>query len=41
VAIGTILAFLAGHDLPRQVLLVCFDRATYQIHQKTLKEALP
>jgi len=41
VAIRTILAFLSGHELPHQVTLVCFDAATYQIHQKTLKEALP
>jgi O-acetyl-ADP-ribose deacetylase (regulator of RNase III) len=41
VAIRTILEFLESHELPRQVVLVCFDAATYQIHQKTLKEALP
>jgi O-acetyl-ADP-ribose deacetylase (regulator of RNase III) len=41
IAVHTILEHLAGHDLPRQVVLVCFDAATYQIHQKTLKEALP
>jgi O-acetyl-ADP-ribose deacetylase (regulator of RNase III) len=41
VAIRTILAFLEAHPLPRQVLLVCYDATTYQIHQKTLKEALP
>jgi len=41
VAVHTILEFLETHDLPRQVVLVCFDAATYQIHQKTLKEALP
>jgi len=41
VAIRTILEFLAGHPVPRQVTLVCFDMASYQIHQTTLKEALP
>jgi O-acetyl-ADP-ribose deacetylase (regulator of RNase III) len=41
VAIGTILEWLADHTLPRFVTLVCFDAATYQIHQKFLKEALP
>ena len=41
VAIGTILAFLGAHDFPEQVVLVCFTPATYQIHQKILKEALP
>lgn len=41
IAVRTILDFLAVHDLPRQVILVCFDAPTYQIHQKTLKEALP
>jgi len=40
-AIRTILDFLATHALPLQVTLVCFDAATYQIHQKSLKEALP
>ena len=41
IAVRTILDFLSAHDLPQQVILVCFDAATYQIHQKTLKEALP
>jgi O-acetyl-ADP-ribose deacetylase (regulator of RNase III) len=41
IAIHTILDFLAGHDLPRQVVMVCFDVATYRIHQQILKEALP
>jgi O-acetyl-ADP-ribose deacetylase len=41
VAVHTILDFLAGHAVPRQVILVCFDMASYQIHQNTLKEALP
>lgn len=41
IAVHTILDFLAGNDLPWQVVLVCFDAATYQIYQKTLKEALP
>jgi O-acetyl-ADP-ribose deacetylase (regulator of RNase III) len=41
VAIRTILAFLDTHPLPGQVLLVCFNPASYQVHQKTLKEALP
>lgn len=41
IAVRTIMDFLSTHDLPRQVVLVCFDAATYQIHQKTLKEALP
>jgi len=41
VAIGTILDFLASHPVPRQVILVCFDMASYQVHQNTLKEALP
>jgi len=41
VAIGTILDFLGSHDLPEQVVLVCYTIATYQIHQKILKEALP
>ena len=40
-AIHTILEFLGDHALPQQVTLVCFDVATYQIHQKSLKEALP
>jgi O-acetyl-ADP-ribose deacetylase (regulator of RNase III) len=40
-AIRTILDFLDNHRLPHQVTLVCFDAATYQIHQKSLKEALP
>jgi O-acetyl-ADP-ribose deacetylase (regulator of RNase III) len=40
-AVRTILSFLAQHELPRTVTLVCFDAATYQIHQKSLKEALP
>jgi len=40
-AIRTILGFLEHHALPLQVTLVCFDTATYQIHQKSLKEALP
>jgi O-acetyl-ADP-ribose deacetylase (regulator of RNase III) len=40
-AVRTILDWLAGHALPRVVVLVCFDAATYQIHQKSLKEALP
>jgi O-acetyl-ADP-ribose deacetylase (regulator of RNase III) len=41
VAIRTILGWLDQHQLPREVTLVCFDIATYQIHQKSLKEALP
>jgi O-acetyl-ADP-ribose deacetylase (regulator of RNase III) len=41
IAIRTILDFLDRHELPRQVLLVCFNVASFQIHQKTLKEALP
>ena len=41
VAIGTILEFLGAHDFPEQVVLVCFTPATYQVHQKILKEALP
>ena len=41
VAIRTILDFLRDHVLPLQVVLVCYDAATYQIHQKSLKEALP
>jgi O-acetyl-ADP-ribose deacetylase (regulator of RNase III) len=41
IAVRTILEFLETHEYPRLVTLVCFDAATYQIHQKTLKEALP
>jgi len=41
VAIRTILDFLGQHELPEQVVLVCYTIATYQIHQKILKEALP
>jgi len=41
VAIRTILDWLEGHILPQVVILVCFDAATYQAHQKSLKEALP
>jgi O-acetyl-ADP-ribose deacetylase (regulator of RNase III) len=41
IAIQTILQFLEGHVFPDQVVLVCFNAATYQIHQKVLKEALP
>jgi O-acetyl-ADP-ribose deacetylase (regulator of RNase III) len=41
VAIGTILDFLGAHAYPEQVILVCFNVATYQVHQKILKEALP
>jgi O-acetyl-ADP-ribose deacetylase (regulator of RNase III) len=40
IAIRTILDYLEGHPVPGQVLLVCFDAASYQIYQKTLKEAL-
>jgi O-acetyl-ADP-ribose deacetylase (regulator of RNase III) len=40
-AVRTILDFLRDHVLPLQVVLVCYDAATYQIHQKSLKEALP
>jgi len=41
VAIKTILEFLDAHPLPEKVALVCFDAPTFQIHQRTLKEALP
>ena len=41
VAIQTILEFLESHPVPEQVYLVCFNAATYQIHQQVLKEALP
>ena len=41
IAIRTILGFLGQHELPEQVVLVCYTIATYQIHQKILKEALP
>jgi len=41
IAVHTILDFLAEHPFPQQVLLVCFNAASYQIYQKTLKEALP
>ena len=41
IAVHTILDFLAEHPFPQQVLLVCFTAASYQIYQKTLKEALP
>jgi O-acetyl-ADP-ribose deacetylase (regulator of RNase III) len=40
-AIRTILDWLAGHDRPQLVILVCFDAATYLIHQQSLKKALP
>jgi len=40
-AIRTILDWLETHALPQVVTLVCFDAATYQVHQKSLKEALP
>ncbi|MDR3673025.1 MAG: macro domain-containing protein [Holophaga sp.] len=40
-AIRTILDWLDRHLLPRVVVLVCYDAATYQIHQQSLKEALP
>jgi O-acetyl-ADP-ribose deacetylase (regulator of RNase III) len=40
-AIRTILDWLAAHELPRLVVLVCFDSATYLIHQQSLKKALP
>jgi len=40
-AIGSILEFLAGNDLPEQVYMVCFSIQAYQAHQKALKEALP
>ena len=41
IAIHTIQDFLASNDLPESVVLVCFDVATYQIHQKILRETLP
>jgi O-acetyl-ADP-ribose deacetylase (regulator of RNase III) len=40
-AIRTIMDWLDTHALPQVVTLVCFDAATYQVHQKSLKEALP
>lgn len=41
IAVRTILDFIAKNDAPERVVLVCFDVATYQIHQKILRETLP
>lgn len=41
IAVRTILDWLEKNELPERVVLVCFDIATYQIHQKILRETLP
>lgn len=41
VAIRTILDFLAKNELPERVVLVCYDVASFQVHQRALKAALP
>ena len=41
IAVRTILAYLDRNDFPERVVLVCYDVATYQIHQKFLRETLP
>jgi O-acetyl-ADP-ribose deacetylase (regulator of RNase III) len=40
-AVRTILAFLEANPLPERVIMVCYNAAAYQAHQKALKEALP
>jgi O-acetyl-ADP-ribose deacetylase (regulator of RNase III) len=41
IAVRTVLDFLDLNELPERVVLVCFDVASYQAHQKILREALP
>lgn len=36
IAVRTIRAFLAAHDLPQKVLLVCFDERTLDAHRDAL-----
>jgi O-acetyl-ADP-ribose deacetylase len=41
VVIRTLQEWLASHELPEQVVFVCFDTPTFQVHQKVLRETLP
>lgn len=40
IAVEEVSAFLADHALPRQVLLVCYDRPAYEIFAAALRAAL-
>ncbi len=41
VVVRTLLQWVDQHDLPEQVIFVCLDPATFQIHQRILREMLP
>ncbi len=41
IAVRTIRAFLAAHDLPEKVLLVCFDERTLAAGRAALEESAP
>lgn len=41
IAVRTILAFLEEHPMPEKVILVCFEREAFQLHQQVLRESLP
>jgi len=39
IAIGEIRAFLAAHDLPEEVRIVCFDAATLEAYRQAFEES--
>ncbi len=38
IAVGTVVTFLAGHDLPENVILCCFGARSAETHQTALKK---
>lgn len=41
VVMRTLVQWVDQHELPEQVLFVCMDPGTFQIHQRALREMLP
>jgi len=39
IALREVSAFLASHDMPQEVTLVCYDRSAYEIHRRAFEEA--
>lgn len=41
VVVETLMRWVDGHEFPEQVLFVCFDTPTFQVHQRVLRAMLP
>lgn len=41
IAVREVQAFLAAHELPREVVLVAFDESTFQLYEQLMQQAQP